>query len=176
MLPDKVREKWRGLISRGFGGVQYAYLGENTVIRKPIKVEGAERIHIGADCLIEKSVHLEVLPPSDDSYTPRLRIGDRVQIGPGVKIICQGSIVIEDDVEIEKTARLPMYPKRVRWSIQARNPGCSWEKAPRSRPILLCMKMFRASALLGLAGSSDIALQYSQQAKDLISLSVRHQA
>lgn len=106
MLPDNVREKWRGLISRGFGGVQYAYLGENTVIRKPIKVEGAERIHIGADCLIEKSVHLEVLPPSDDSYTPRLRIGDRVQIGPGVKIICQGSIVIEDDVEIEKNCTI----------------------------------------------------------------------
>ncbi|XHS80305.1 acyltransferase [Burkholderiaceae bacterium UC74_6] len=75
-------------------------LGKRSVLFSPMLVVEPERIFIGAGTLIRDGARLEIVRPAGATWTPTMRIGKDVNIEQGVHIVCQSSVVIEDDVSI----------------------------------------------------------------------------
>ncbi|MDN3920949.1 acyltransferase [Roseateles violae] len=94
------RNIYRRLLSMTWWRWRFGAFGRNSVLFPPILVTEPERIFIGADVLIRDGARLEVVRPPGATWTPELRIGDRVNIEQGVHIVCQSSVVIEEGVSI----------------------------------------------------------------------------
>lgn len=63
-------------------------------------ISGASSMKIGARCIIREFARLEVIKRKGRAWRPLLSIGNRVNIEQGVHIICQGEVIIEDEVSI----------------------------------------------------------------------------
>ena len=72
---------------RAFGS-----LGPGTVIVRPHKLQGVDRIHIGADCSVFEGAWLACEPDGGP-----LRIGDRTYLGHGVHVHALDPVSIGDD-------------------------------------------------------------------------------
>ncbi len=77
----------RLLYSRAFGSV-----GEGTVIVRPHKLQGVERIHLGSGCSVFEGAWLASEPGGGD-----LRIGDRTYLGHGVHLHALDPVTIGSD-------------------------------------------------------------------------------
>ena len=96
-----IQKKWRQFVTQAFLKILYGNIGKKTIIYAPLEVQGADRIYIGEDSVIEESVQLKVMHDPQKGKFASLNIGNRVTIGVGVKIICHGEITIRDDVKID---------------------------------------------------------------------------
>ena len=96
-LTERLAVKISRLMSH-FIGLQS--LGRNSVIMLPFtKIQGAPYISIGEGSYIGRGVYLSVSDAyHGNDYSPRLAIGNRVQIGNYLTIACINSIQIGDDV------------------------------------------------------------------------------
>ena len=101
MNKKALRKKWRLFITQFFLKILYGNIGKKTIIYPPLEVQGAGRIYIGEDSVIEESAQFRVLHDPHKGKFATLNIGNRVTIGVGVKIICHGEITIRDDVKID---------------------------------------------------------------------------
>lgn len=75
-------------------------VGPGTVLHKPIFIANPQYIELGARTLIRDHARIETVTRADVQQPPRLVIGDDVNIEQGVHIICQGEVVIENEVSI----------------------------------------------------------------------------
>jgi acetyltransferase-like isoleucine patch superfamily enzyme len=91
---------WRRLVCLLWWKHRFAAFGRKSLLVRPLLVTHPERIHVGTRTLVRDHARLEIVRSPGASWTPELRIGDRVNIEQGVHIVCQSSIVIEDDVSI----------------------------------------------------------------------------
>ncbi|MCP1121501.1 acyltransferase [Robbsia andropogonis] len=73
-------------------------LGARVKIQSPLLLSGLKYVTIGNQVLIRKGLRLEVLHLN--GRTPKLSIGNRVNIEQNVHIICHSKIVIGNDVSI----------------------------------------------------------------------------
>jgi acetyltransferase-like isoleucine patch superfamily enzyme len=77
----------------------YAAFGAGSIIAPPARITCPHRIEIGDRVVIMPGAWLSVFEEHRGrSYEPRLRIGDRVEIGQGMVISCIGLIEIGADV------------------------------------------------------------------------------
>lgn len=90
----------RRLLSMLWWRRRFGAFGGRSVLFAPLLVAHPERIFIGERTLIRDNARLEVVRSPGATWTPELRIGDRVNIEQGVHVVCQCSVVIEDDVSI----------------------------------------------------------------------------
>ena len=77
----------RLLYRRAFGSI-----GEGTVIVRPHKLQGVERIHLGSHCSVFEGSWLASEPGGGD-----LRIGDRTYLGHGVHLHALDPVTIGSD-------------------------------------------------------------------------------
>ena len=92
----EARPSWRWHISRVMTSSVYrrafGSLGPGTVIVRPHKLQGVDRIHIGADCSVFEGAWLACEPDGGP-----LRIGDRTYLGHGVHVHALDPVSIGDD-------------------------------------------------------------------------------
>ncbi|MCW2738241.1 acyltransferase [Nocardioides sp.] len=80
----------RVLYRRAFGS-----LGEGTVIVRPHRLQGVERIHLGSGCSVFEGAWLASEPDGGE-----LRIGDRTYLGHGVHVHALDPVTIGSDCVI----------------------------------------------------------------------------
>lgn len=90
--------RWR-LTTQWWYRWQFAYLGSQTTIRKPMMLAGPQFIRIGARVHIRDGVRLEAIQ-THAARKPQLEIGDDVNIEQGVHIICHSRVTIGPRVSI----------------------------------------------------------------------------
>jgi len=96
-LTEKAAYKVSRLASRVIG---LQHLGRNSVIMLPFtKIQGPQYISIGDESYIGRGVYFSVSDTYGEcKYTPKLVIGNRVQIGNYLTVACINLIEIGDDV------------------------------------------------------------------------------
>jgi len=73
--------------------------GSGSIVHFPAVVIGHHRIELGRDVTINSGAFISVAEEAEGKrYDPRLTIGDRVTLGSGAVIACNGSVEIGDDV------------------------------------------------------------------------------
>jgi abequosyltransferase len=90
----------RARVTRPYWSRRFAAFGKNTIVHKPMWVQGGHQIAIGDDTLILHGAWLSVEQQAWDRPPHVLQIGSRVGIRPSCVISASESIVIEDDVII----------------------------------------------------------------------------
>jgi acetyltransferase-like isoleucine patch superfamily enzyme len=91
---------FRRVLTRTYWARRMRSVGPGTVLHKPILVANPQYIELGARTLIRDHARIETVVRPNVSRPPRLVIGDDVNIEQGVHIICQGEVVIENEVSI----------------------------------------------------------------------------
>ena len=91
---------WRLLITQIYWRCRFGKLGYRSVVFKPLLVSKPSKIWIGSRTQIRDFARLEVVSRPKLGWDAKLEIGSGVLIEQGVHIVCQGSIVIEDNVAI----------------------------------------------------------------------------
>jgi acetyltransferase-like isoleucine patch superfamily enzyme len=91
---------FRRVLTRTYWARRMRSVGPGTVLHKPILVVNPQYIELGARTLIRDHARIETILRPDVARRPRLVIGDDVNIEQGVHIICQGEVLIENDVSI----------------------------------------------------------------------------
>lgn len=81
------RVRTAAVYRRAFGSI-----GPGTVIVRPHRLQGVDRIHVGADCSIFEGAWLACEPDGGP-----LRIGDRTYLGHGVHVHALDPVSIGDD-------------------------------------------------------------------------------
>ena len=77
----------------------YAAFGRGSVIAPPATITCPQRVEIGAAVSIMPGAWLSIVEEHQGrSFTPRLRIGDRVSMGRDIVIACIGLVEIAADV------------------------------------------------------------------------------
>jgi acetyltransferase-like isoleucine patch superfamily enzyme len=85
---------WR----RRVGAAGFARFGARSLIVRPRGILARHRIEIGDGVLIHENAMLSVVERFNGrSHEPRLRIGSRTNIGPGVWFSCVGEIEVGED-------------------------------------------------------------------------------
>lgn len=79
---------------------RFQHFGQRSIIYAPMMIVGPEFMRLGDNSCIRDGARLEAVRSPGATWTPRLEIGNRVNIEQGVHIVCQGSVMIEDDVSI----------------------------------------------------------------------------
>lgn len=100
MSEQGLRGVWRWGISQLLWKPRLANLGRRSRVYKPLLISGGRYISIGDGTLIREFARLEVCRRPGELWTPSLRIGNRVNIEQGVHVICQCSVIIEDEVSV----------------------------------------------------------------------------
>ena len=77
----------------------FGRVGRRTVVFKPGLVLGGDCIEIGSNSIIRYGSRLEIVRHGQ-SWTPKIVIGDHVNIEQNVHIVCHGSVIINDRVSI----------------------------------------------------------------------------
>ena len=98
-LPE-IQKAWRWCLTQLIWRHRVKSLGLRSRLERPLMICGARFIQIGDQTLIRQMARLEVIRRRGTSWSPNLRIGNRVNIEQGVHIICQSEVVIEDEVSI----------------------------------------------------------------------------
>lgn len=75
-------------------------VGRRAILFRPVLVSGARHIRIGAFTTIRDNARLEAIVRREVPWTPRLYIGNHVNIEQGVHIVCQCEVTIGDRVSI----------------------------------------------------------------------------
>lgn len=89
------------LITKFFYRLVFRKIGRGTTIYKPMLLDGCEYVSLGNRVLIRKGVRMEVISPEiSGNKSPRLIIGDFVNIEQNVHIVCGNNISIGDNVSI----------------------------------------------------------------------------
>jgi len=96
----QVKTLWRRLVTQLLWRPRLGAVGFRSVLFAPVLVRGASRIFLGDRVCIRDGARLEVVNSPQATWTPTLQIGSDVNIEQGVHIVCQCSIVIEDQVSI----------------------------------------------------------------------------
>lgn len=95
LLGNLWRKAWsRFVLQRLFG-----HVGRGSVIHRPAMLVNTEWVHIGERVVIRYGARIEVVLHGQD-WTPRVDIGDDVNIEQNVHIVCHDHIVIEQGVSI----------------------------------------------------------------------------
>ena len=103
-------------------------VGSKSVIFRPGLVLGANCIWVGSNSVIRYGSRLEVVKHGQD-WTPKLQIGNDVNIEQNVHIVCHDTIIIHDRVSITGNCAIvdvshPVISGDLRQKIGA-NIGCS---------------------------------------------------
>ncbi len=77
----------------------FGSFGSGSVLYKPMMLSNPRFMHIGKNVVIRKGIRLEAIVSSVKN-TPKLFIGDNVNIEQGVHIVCHSRVVIGDEVSI----------------------------------------------------------------------------
>ncbi len=77
----------------------FASFGRGSILIPPVRVQGPEYIHIGDAVTIHEHAWL-LVAPQPESPAPRLEIGRGTSINRFFKLVCAGSVTIEDEVLI----------------------------------------------------------------------------
>lgn len=78
---------------------KFKSVGSHTVMGKPLRIAGGANIEIGDFTYILDGLRIEAIEKyGDQTFTPHISIGDRVEIGQNCHISCSNSVIIEDDV------------------------------------------------------------------------------
>lgn len=86
-------------INRLINILRFRAFGKNSYLKRPIRLIGAKYISIGKEVSILSGARMEAITKwNSQEFDPKLTIGNRVNIGQGVHIICTNSVTIEDDV------------------------------------------------------------------------------
>ncbi|QKY05603.1 acyltransferase [Janthinobacterium lividum] len=83
----------------------FGYAGRSVAIYKPLLIVNAHRIFIGNLVVIRQGVRLEVVITNDHS-SPKLTIGNNVNIEQNVHIVCGCNVSIADNVSIAAGAAI----------------------------------------------------------------------
>lgn len=95
-----IKKVFRYGVTRLFWAWRFGKFGSRSVLFHPVLVTHPKYMHIGARTVIRDNARIEVILRPGVPCTPRLTIGNDVNIEQGVHIICQGEITIEDEVSI----------------------------------------------------------------------------
>ena len=90
----------RKIITNTYWKLRLGSIGWKSIIYKPILITNPDKIYIGKNTLIRDNARLEVINRPDMGWSPRLEIGNNVNIEQGAHIICQAEVIIESDVSI----------------------------------------------------------------------------
>jgi acetyltransferase-like isoleucine patch superfamily enzyme len=87
--------RWR----RRIGAREFARFGERSLVVHPLRIIGRDHIEIGDDVLIHEGAIFSVVDHfRGRDHQPRLRIGDRTNIGPRISFSCVGEIEVGEDI------------------------------------------------------------------------------
>ena len=94
----ELRRRWRleramRQATRAPAAHQFAAYGAESHVLEPVRVPGAQYIHVGDRVLIHELGWL-IAQPAPDGTPPRLVIGDDTRLGRFPKIVCTGEVVI----------------------------------------------------------------------------------
>lgn len=90
---------WRRILTQTWLRLSFGSIGRGTTIYRLGMLKGADRVHIGARTLIRYGCRIETVTHQGE-WTPRIEIGNGVNIEQNVHIVCQDRILIGDDVSI----------------------------------------------------------------------------
>lgn len=80
---------------------EFSAIGKKSYFMKPIFLSGTKYIEMGEDVGIWNNARVEVIDRwNNQTFMPKLVIGNNVKIGQDLHIACADSITIEDDVLI----------------------------------------------------------------------------
>ena len=95
-----IKRSFRKFITCFYWRFKFHSLGKKSILYKPILVTNPKNIDIGHGTSIRDGARLEVINRPEFGWKAKLSIGNNVNIEQGVHIICQGNVVIEDNVSI----------------------------------------------------------------------------
>jgi acetyltransferase-like isoleucine patch superfamily enzyme len=75
-------------------------MGGRSILFRPMLVKGAKFVTLGSRTVIREFCRLEVIERPEKSWKPSVTIGSGVTIEQGVHLVCQGEMIIEDDVAV----------------------------------------------------------------------------
>lgn len=151
---SKVHRRWRNVkawwVTRMWYRRMFGELGPRTVITPPLSTVHPECAALGSGVRIGPSCRIETHPPLSRSKkpVPLIRIGDRVRIGRGVRLVGTVSLTIGDGAWIEdgctitdrEYAGLPEGP-------------AYWRQNPEGRPTSIGEGAWIGAGSAVLAGS-----------------------
>jgi carbonic anhydrase/acetyltransferase-like protein (isoleucine patch superfamily) len=94
-----LRNWFRRLVTRLYYRPVFGALGGGTVIYPPLLLANTEHAWLGRNVLVRAGVRMEVVL-HEQSWVPRLQIGDDVNIEQNVHIVCHDSVTIAARVSI----------------------------------------------------------------------------
>lgn len=123
----KLKNIYRRLLTQSYWRLRFGRLGRGSMLYSPMLVTEPSRIFIGENVTIRDQARLEIVRTPGASWTPTLSIGNNVNIEQGVHIICQASVIIEDNVSITPYCAIvdtyhPIDPPDVMPKIGSRLP------------------------------------------------------
>lgn len=78
---------------------KFVSIGKKSYFMKPIFLSGTKYMEIGEDAGIWHHARVEVIDSwHDQTFTPKLKIGNHVNIGQNLHLTCAESVIIEDNV------------------------------------------------------------------------------
>ena len=78
---------------------KFAAIGKKSYFMKPIFLSGTKYIEMGEDAEVWHHARVEVIDSwHDQKFSPKLKIGNHVNIGQSLHLTCAESITIEDNV------------------------------------------------------------------------------
>ena len=95
---ELARSAWPRLLSRMYYPRVFGAFGAGSILGTPEVLAYPEYIFVGTSTLIRRGCRLEALPVT--SRTPRLQIGNEVNLEQNVHIVCHHRVVIGDRVSI----------------------------------------------------------------------------
>lgn len=96
-ISNKLSHHYWRLKSKLYYAPQFAALGHNSIIRKPLFIANAKGIAIGAGCFVRDGARFEVIDRKGEA-PGRLVLGNNVDIEQNVHIIACGEVIIGNDV------------------------------------------------------------------------------
>jgi acetyltransferase-like isoleucine patch superfamily enzyme len=91
---------YRRFLTETWWRLRLGHLGHRSLLFAPMLVTEPGQISIGSRTSIRDGARLEIVRSLGATWEPRLVIGSGVNIEQGVHIVCQCSVIIEDDVSI----------------------------------------------------------------------------
>ena len=95
-----IKKVCRYLLTRFYWSNYLKSIGVRSILYTPILVANPRYITIGNRTIIRDHARIEVVVRPNVAKIPSLLIGNDVNIEQGVHIICQGEVIIEDEVSI----------------------------------------------------------------------------
>lgn len=99
LLIVSLHYRWRRFLSATLLKAFWGSIGRGTTIFKPLLAINTEYVWVGANSLIRAGCRIEVTDYGQP-WTPRISIGDNVNIEQNVHIICHDRVIIHNNVSI----------------------------------------------------------------------------